>query len=176
MFGSKVRVLFAALLVAVVLGVGFAALAPKSHASAAPVTKGATIVGVAVAINAKTGEFSTLIAALKDAGLVNALNGKGQFTVFAPTDAAFAKLGLNASNIGTLPKATLTNILLYHVAHGSLYASDVVAATQIRMLNKEFTHVTTQGGAVFINNAQVIQPNVSASNGVIHVINTVLLP
>lgn len=165
-----------ALLAVALLALSVFAFAHVATAQAAPKPRQNTIVDVAVSVNAKTGEFSTLIAALKAAGLVNALNGQGQYTVFAPTDAAFAKLGLNASNIGTLPKATLTNILLYHVAHGSRYASDVVSSTQIRMLNKEFTTVSTQNGSVYINNARIIEANVPASNGVIHVIDTVLIP
>ena len=176
MLRNKMRVFAAALALALALVAGFAVLAPKPQVAAAPAQKSATIVGVALSVNAKTGEFSTLIAALKYTGLVSTLNGKGQYTVFAPTDAAFAKLGLNAQNISTLPKATVTNILLYHVAHGQLYAQDVEQMTQIRMLNKEFTKVSVQNGAVFINNAQVITPNVAASNGVIHVINSVLIP
>lgn len=168
------RKLVLALSVVAILVFSFAATVPVKAAPAA--RTGNTIVEVALAVNAKTGEFSTLIAALKAAGLVDALNGKGQFTVFAPTDAAFAKLGLNASNIGTLPKATLTNILLYHVAHGSRYSGDVVSSTQIRMLNKEFTKISLSGGSVYINNAKIITVDVPASNGVIHIIDSVLLP
>src|SRR5688572_13869116 len=82
----------------------------------AQASEGPTIVEAALAVNAETGEFSTLIAAVVRAGLVDTLNGKRQFTVFAPTDAAFAKLGLNAGNIDTVPLDALTNILLYHVA------------------------------------------------------------
>lgn len=165
-----------AILAVAILALSVFAFANTATVQAAPKPRQNTIVAVAVSINAKTGEFSTLIAALKAAGLVNTLNGHGQYTVFAPTDAAFAKLGLNASNVGTLPKATLTNILLYHVAHGSRYASDVVSSTQIRMLNKEFTKVSTHNGSVYINNARIIAVNVPASNGVIHVIDTVLMP
>lgn len=135
-----------------------------------------TIVGVAVAVNGQSGEFSTLIAALQAAGLVDALNGKGQFTVFAPTDAAFAKLGLDASNVGSLPKDTLTNILLYHVARGERVAADVVSASQIRMLNKGFVTVSAGPEGVFVNSSQIIATDVQASNGVIHIIDTVLLP
>jgi uncharacterized surface protein with fasciclin (FAS1) repeats len=161
------------------LSISLLAILAFSFAFVAPVqaaTSTNTIVGVALAVNAKTGEFSTLIAALKAAGLVDALNGKKQFTVFAPTDAAFAKLGYNASNIGTLPKATLTNILLYHVAHGSRYSGDVVSSTQIRMLNGSFTKVSLVNGAAFINSSKIISVDNAASNGVIHIIDTVLLP
>jgi uncharacterized surface protein with fasciclin (FAS1) repeats len=135
-----------------------------------------TIVEIALAVNAETGEFSTLIAALSSAGLVDALNGRGQFTVFAPTDAAFAKLGLDASNIGTLDKATLTNILLYHVARGERLSGDVVSANRIRMMNGGFTFVSLMGDSAYINQSKIVAVDVLASNGVIHIIDTVLLP
>ncbi len=135
-----------------------------------------TIVGVALSVNQQNGEFSTLIAALQAAGLVNALNGRGQYTVFAPTDAAFAKLGYTAANIGSLPKATLTNILLYHVAHGRRPASDLINASRIRMLNGQFAGLSLMGSTLYVNSSAVVMPDVFASNGVIHVIDTVLLP
>ncbi len=160
-------------MVTLMLAVLFSAFMPTAVQAKA---KGATIVDVALSVNAESGEFSTLIAALQSAGLVGALDGKGQFTVFAPTDAAFAKLGLNAENIGTLDKATLRNILLYHVARGARYAEDVADSSRIRMLNRGFTFVTVSGSSVFINDAQILAVDVKASNGVIHVIDTVLLP
>lgn len=160
-------------MVTLMLAVLFSAFMPTAVQAK---VKGATIVDVALSVNAETGEFSTLIAALQSAGLVGALDGKGQFTVFAPTDAAFAKLGLNAENIGTLDKATLRNILLYHVARGARYAEDVADSSRIRMLNRGFTFVTVSGSSVFINDAQILTADVKASNGVIHVIDTVLLP
>lgn len=160
-------------MVTLLLAVLFSAFMPTAVQAKA---KGPTIVEVALSVNAESGEFSTLIAALQSAELVGALNGKGQFTVFAPTDAAFAKLGLNAGNIGTLDKATLRNILLYHVARGARYAEDVVDASRIRMLNRGFTFVTVSGSTVSINDAQILAVDIKASNGVIHVIDTVLLP
>lgn len=135
-----------------------------------------TIVEIALAVNADTGEFSTLIAALQAAGLVDTFNGRGQYTVFAPTDAAFAKLGLDASNIGTLDKATLTNILQYHVTTGNRAANSIVNARQLRMLNRQFTTVTVNSEGAFINSSKLIATDISASNGYIHVIDTVLLP
>ena len=135
-----------------------------------------TIVGTAVVVNQQTGEFSTLIAAVSTAGLVPALDGKRQFTVFAPTDAAFAKLGLNSTNIVELPKAALTDILLYHVAPGNRLAEDVVTAEQIRMLNGDFTKITVNTNGAFIDQSKIVATDVKCSNGVIHVIDTVLLP
>jgi uncharacterized surface protein with fasciclin (FAS1) repeats len=124
-------------------------------------------------IASSNGSFTTLVAALDAAGLVGTLNGKGQFTVFAPTDEAFAKLGLDASNIGSLPKADLTNILLYHVARGERLSGDVVSASRIRMMNGGFVFVS---GTTLNSSSNIVAVDILASNGVIHVIDTVLLP
>lgn len=137
---------------------------------------GSSIVQTALAVNASTGEFSTLIAALAAADLVGALDGKGQYTVFAPTDAAFAALGLNAGNVGALPKDALTDILLYHVAHGRRASQSVAGAKQIRMLNGDFVSVSVSGGSVYVDDARVVGADVSAGNGIIHVIDGVLMP
>lgn len=151
-----------------------AAAAPT--AEAAP--PGPTIVEVALSVNAQTGEFDTLIAALlaADPAVIETLSGNGQFTVFAPTDDAFAALGLDETNIGSLPQGALTDILLYHVARGQRDSGDVTSSSQIRMLNKQFTDITVNSSGAFIDNAQIIAVDVPAANGVIHVINGVLLP
>lgn len=154
-----------------VFALAFGAFAPAQAAASQK-----TIVGIALEVNAASGEFSTLIAALQSAGLVDALNGKRQFTVFAPTDAAFAKLGLDASNIGALDKATLTNILLYHVAPGERFAADVVTSSKVRMLNKSFAAVEVNSMGAFIDGAKIIATDIDASNGVIHIVDSVLLP
>ena len=146
---------------------------------AAPVAarrSGPTIVETAIAVNADSGEFSTLIAALDAAGLVGALNGNRQFTVFAPTDAAFAELGLDASNIDTLDRAALTNILLYHVTTGRKDAAAVVDADSLRMLNGQRADVEVTGAGVFVDGAHVVVADIKASNGIIHVVDAVLLP
>ena len=135
-----------------------------------------TIVGTALAINAETGEFSTLIAALVAAGLVETLDGRGQFTVFAPTDAAFAELGFDADNIGDLPVEDLTAILLYHVAQGRRDSGSVLSADRVRMMSKEFAFPSIMDSKPYINDAEIIIPDVMASNGIIHVINKVLMP
>jgi transforming growth factor-beta-induced protein len=135
-----------------------------------------TIVDVALAVNAESGEFSTLIAAVVSADLVAALSAVGQRTVFAPTDAAFAELGLDADNIGDLPAAALKDILLYHVAAGRRYAADVVSSDRIRMANGGFTRIKLMDGAAYINDSQIVVTDVEASNGVIHIIDAVLLP
>ena len=139
---------------------------------------GPTIVGVAVAVNAETGEFSHLIAAVQRAGLVDTLNGNRQFTVFAPTDAAFDALfaKLDVSGVDDIPVATLRAVLLHHVAPGERFSADVLASTRIRMLDKSFTHPAIVNGVPTIDGATIVIPDVNASNGVIHVIDEVLLP
>jgi uncharacterized surface protein with fasciclin (FAS1) repeats len=142
---------------------------------AAPVAArrpGPSIVDTAIAVNAQTGEFSTLIAALQAADLVAALDGNRQFTVFAPTDAAFAALGLNAGNIGTLDEAALTNILLYHVTTGRKDSGDVLSSDSLRMLNGQRAVID---GAT-IDGAPIIDVDIKTSNGIIHVVGGVLLP
>jgi uncharacterized surface protein with fasciclin (FAS1) repeats len=134
-----------------------------------------------VAIAAGNPAFTTLVAAVTcpgfDGALATALSAKGQRTVFAPTNAAFAKLGLNAGNVCTaLPLATLQDILLYHVAPGARLAADVVASETIRMANGDRTTITVNAQGAFINQSKITATDIVASNGVIHVIDTVLLP
>lgn len=135
-----------------------------------------TVVDVAVAVNAETGEFSTLIAALGAADLVATLEGAGPFTVFAPTDAAFAELDLNASNIGDLPVETLRGILLYHVAPGRYAAADVTSRSSLTMVSGGSASITVTQDGAFIEDARIVQTDVAASNGYIHVIDSVLMP
>jgi transforming growth factor-beta-induced protein len=135
-----------------------------------------TIVDVVLEANAQTGEFSTLIAAVVAADLVGPLSSQGQGTVFAPTDAAFAAIDLNAGNIGEIPRETLLDILGYHIAPGRLPAAEVVTRTELRMANGGLTTITVDGGDVFINQAQIIAVDIPATNSIIHVIDAVLLP
>jgi uncharacterized surface protein with fasciclin (FAS1) repeats len=132
------------------------------------------IVDTAVA----AGQFKTLAAALTAAGLVDTLKGPGPFTVFAPTDAAFAKLP--AGTVDTLlkpeSKAKLTAILTYHVVAGKVMAADVIKLKEGKTVNGAMVAVKVDGGNVMINNAKVTTTDIAASNGVIHVIDTVLLP
>jgi uncharacterized surface protein with fasciclin (FAS1) repeats len=124
------------------------------------------------------GQFKTLTAAIGAAGLVETLKGTGPFTVFAPTDAAFAKLP--AGTVETLlkpeNKAKLTAILTYHVVPGTVMAADVAKLKEAKTVNGEMVAVTVKGKAVMINDADVTATDIKASNGVIHVIDTVLLP
>jgi transforming growth factor-beta-induced protein len=130
------------------------------------------IVDVAVA----DGRFTTLAAALEAAGLVETLKGEGPFTVFAPTDEAFAKLP--AGTVEALLKdiPALTNILLYHVVEGKVMAADAVKLDKAKMVSGKEVMIRVEGDKVFLNDSQVILTDIEASNGVIHVIDAVLLP
>jgi uncharacterized surface protein with fasciclin (FAS1) repeats len=131
---------------------------------------------------ASTGKFNTLIAAAKAAGLVGALTGPGPITVFAPTDAAFAKLppGTVEELLKPKNKGKLAAILKYHVVAGAIYAKDVpTKATHVKTLKTSGdTTIRAQraNGRVHIDKARVITADIKASNGVIHVINKVLIP
>ncbi|MGE0254051.1 MAG: fasciclin domain-containing protein [Alphaproteobacteria bacterium] len=124
------------------------------------------------------GQFKTLAAALTSAGLVDTLKGPGPFTVFAPTDAAFAKLpaGTIDSLLKPENKAKLVAILTYHVVAGEVPATEVVKLKEVTTVNGKSAAVKVEGATVSINNAKVTTADVAASNGVIHVIDTVILP
>jgi transforming growth factor-beta-induced protein len=150
-----------------VLLAGVAALALVVNASAAD------LVDTAVA-----GRFNTLVAAVKAAGLVDALKGPGPFTVFAPTDEAFAKLppGTLENLLKPENKEQLQRILTYHVVAGQVTAKDVVKLHSAKTLEGESLTVHAGDGGVMVNDASVTKTDIAASNGVIHVIDTVLLP
>jgi len=135
--------------------------------------KTGTIVDVAVG----NPDFSTLVAALKAAGLVETLSGAGPFTVFAPTNAAFAKLpaGTVESLLKPENKATLTGILTYHVVAGKVKAKDVVTLKTATTVQGSAVAIDASNG-VKVNNANVTATDIMGSNGVIHVIDTVLMP
>jgi uncharacterized surface protein with fasciclin (FAS1) repeats len=135
---------------------------------------GKDIVDTAVA----SGQFTTLAAALSAAGLVDTLKGPGPFTVFAPTDDAFAKLpaGTVESLLKPENKAKLTAILTYHVVPGDVMAADVVKLDEAKTVEGAMVKISAKGSAVMINDATVTATDIAASNGVIHVIDTVLIP
>jgi uncharacterized surface protein with fasciclin (FAS1) repeats len=124
------------------------------------------------------GSFKTLTTALEAAGLVETLKGKGPFTVFAPTDGAFAKLpaGTVESLLQPANKQKLKAILTYHVVAGNVKAADVIKLSSAKTLNGQSVLIKTAGGKVMINNATVVKADIAATNGTIHVIDTVLLP
>jgi uncharacterized surface protein with fasciclin (FAS1) repeats len=194
---KKLPFLFSLVLVLAVATTGV--ISAKSAEAAPP--QRTTIVDTALAVNAQTGEFSSLIAALTkvdtelNAGLIPLLDGNRQFTVFAPTDAAFdaaaeAVLGpgfTGADLVAGLDAELLLSILTYHVAPGNRDAASVLGSTQVRTLSKSFVYpYVDMNGSAFLRDvdslglgspdAQITGPNVFASNGVIHVINWVLLP
>jgi uncharacterized surface protein with fasciclin (FAS1) repeats len=137
--------------------------------------------GTIVDVAASTDGFSTLVAAVEAAGLVETLSGEGPFTVFAPTDEAFAAaldaLGLTADEL-LADTDTLTSILTYHVVAGEVPSSDVVTldGQSVETLNGASVDITVDGDTVMVNDATVTAVDVEASNGVIHVIDAVLLP
>jgi transforming growth factor-beta-induced protein len=129
-----------------------------------------------VDIAVEDGRFTTLVAALQAAGLVEALQGDGPFTVFAPTDDAFAALpeGTVEALLADIP--ALTDVLLYHVVEGKVMAADVVELNTALTLEGQYLDIQVMDGKVMIDNAEVIITDIEASNGVIHVVDTVLLP
>jgi uncharacterized surface protein with fasciclin (FAS1) repeats len=151
-----------------VLTAGAVALGLTTNASAAD------IVDTAVA----AGSFKTLVAALKAADLVDTLKGPGPFTVFAPTDEAFAKLP--AGTVETLlkpeNKAKLQSILTYHVVAGKVMSQDVVKLDSAKTVEGQSVAIKVVDGGVMVNDAHVIKADIEASNGVIHVIDAVMLP
>lgn len=122
--------------------------------------------------------FNTLVAAVKAAGLADALQGAGPFTVFAPTDAAFAKLPAGTLDALLKDPVKLAAILKYHVVSGKVMAADVIKGNGAKpaTLNGAALDITVKGGKVYVNGAMVTGADVAASNGVIHVIDTVVLP
>lgn len=122
------------------------------------------------------GSFTTLATALTEADLVSALKGEGPFTVFAPTDAAFAKLPEGTLEGLLKDKEALKNILLYHVVSGKVSSEQVVKIDAAETLAGSKVNIKVKDGGVMINNSNVTTADVYASNGVIHIIDTVLLP
>ncbi|MBK9088850.1 MAG: fasciclin domain-containing protein [Holophagales bacterium] len=134
--------------------------------------KAKDIVDTAVA----AGSFNTLATALKAAGLVDTLKGKGPFTVFAPTDDAFKKLPAGTLEKLLADKAQLTKVLTYHVVSGKVMAADVVKLKEAKTVEGSMVKITVVKGGVKVNDANVVKTDIGASNGVIHVIDSVILP
>ena len=132
------------------------------------------IVDTAVA----AGSFTTLAKALTAADLVSTLKGPGPFTVFAPTDEAFAKLpaGTIENLLKPENKAMLRRVLTYHVVPGKVMAADVVKVTSAKAVSGDMLPIKVSGAAVMVDKARVVKTDIAASNGVIHVVDTVLLP
>ena len=129
-----------------------------------------------VTIAVESGKFNTLGKALTETGLVEALKGDGPFTVFAPTDEAFAKLPEGTIESLLKDKEALKSILLYHVVSGNVTSEQVVKLNKAETLSGKNVKINVNDGSVMINNATVTKADVIASNGVIHIIDTVLIP
>jgi uncharacterized surface protein with fasciclin (FAS1) repeats len=160
----KIRVLGLACVVVLAVAAG--------TAQAAPSAKQSNIVQTAVA----AGQFKTLAKLLQTAGLAGTLAGKGPYTVFAPTDAAFAKVPKATLNALAKDKAKLRAVLLYHVASGTVLAKRVTQLRSVKTLNGQSLQIRVSNGTVRVGAAKVAQADVLASNGVIHVIDRVLIP
>jgi uncharacterized surface protein with fasciclin (FAS1) repeats len=131
-----------------------------------------------VDVAASAGSFSTLVAAVKAAGLAETLKGEGPFTVFAPTDEAFAKLpaGTLESLLKPENKQKLAAILTYHVVPGRVTAADVVKLESAKTVQGQNARIKVSAGTVMVDGARVVKTDIQASNGVIHVIDSVILP
>lgn len=178
MTNIRTSVLTLALTVAV-LGMGGWNLAQAGSCSVGQTAaSGEKKTGDIVDVAANAGQFKTLLAGAKAAGLVEALKGDGPLTVFAPTDDAFAKLpaGTVENLLKPENKEQLKAILLYHVASGKLTAEQVVKQTAITTLQGQSLTVKVADGKVYVDNARVTATDVNASNGVIHIVDTVILP
>lgn len=157
-------------LAAAVLATGL--VASSVAAPAAPEQRKRNIVQTAVA----AGQLTTLASLLEQAGLAKTLQGKGPFTVFAPTDAAFAKVPASTLSSLAKDKKALRGVLLYHVVAGKVPAAKVVKLESAKTVNGQSVSIRVRNGTVFVNRAKVTTPDVMASNGVIHVIDKVLIP
>ncbi len=129
---------------------------------------------VEVAVNA--GSFNTLVAAVKAAGLVEVLSGDGPFTVFAPTDEAFARIPDGQLEALLADKEALTKVLTYHVVPGKVMAEEVVGLTSAKTVNGQELTIEVMDGMVMIDGAHVVTTDIEATNGVIHVIDRVIFP
>ena len=151
------------------------ALAAAGPASARPLSDAAASKDI-VATAKAAGQFKTLTALLKQAGLAKTLQGKGPFTVFAPTDAAFAKVPKATLAALAKDRAKLRAVLLYHVVKGRVTAAQAMKLRSAKTLEGTSLAIRVHDGKVTVGGATVTRPDVTASNGVIHVINKVLIP
>lgn len=163
---------FRSLALAALLAAPAAAVAQEPQGYAPAAAPAGDIIETAT----RAGSFTTLAKALEAAGLVETLKGEGPFTVFAPTDEAFAKLPAGTLDALLKDKKKLTAILTYHVVPGKVGSEQVAALKSAKTVNGKELTIATSGGKVMVGNATVTQADIPATNGVIHVIDTVLLP
>jgi transforming growth factor-beta-induced protein len=167
---KRIRTTIALLVVAALAAAAIGASASASTASKSEGDK--NVVQTALA----AGQFNTLASLLTKAGLVDTLSTSGPFTVFAPTDAAFAKVPKATLDALAANPAQLKSVLLYHVVSGQVTAADVVKLTSAKTLDGRSVAIKAVDGSVYVDQAKVTAPDVAASNGVIHVIDSVLIP
>ncbi len=151
-------------------------VAATSLATASPATTTTASPKNIVQTAVTAGQFKTLVSLVKQAGLVGALSGPGPLTVFAPTDAAFAKVPKATLAALAKNKAELKAVLLYHVVKGNVTAAQASMLTSAKTLEGASLPIRVSGSKVYVGGAQVIKANIMASNGIIHVINKVLIP
>jgi uncharacterized surface protein with fasciclin (FAS1) repeats len=169
MTGKRIPMI-TALVLALAVGVATATAGPATPAG--PKMGEKTLVQTAVA----AGQFKTLASLLQKAGLAGTLAGKGSFTVFAPTDAAFAKVPKATLASLAKNKAKLRAVLLYHVVKGKVTAAQAMKLRSAKTLNGKSLTIRVSGGKLLVGGAVVTKADVGASNGVIHVVNKVLIP
>lgn len=177
--------------IVVLLGAGFFAMNMQNTAASSQTSKAAEMpttvpeeAAVADTMESKTivdiasadSNFSTLVTAIKAAGLAETLAGEGPYTVFAPTNEAFAKLPEGTLESLLQDKEKLAAILTYHVVPGKVMASDVLKLQSATTVQGQDITITAESGAVMVNDANVVKTDIEASNGVIHVIDTVIMP
>lgn len=151
------------------------AVIPVATAGASPQSAAASSTTI-VQVASSAPQFSTLVRLVKAAGLAGVLSGHTKYTVFAPTNAAFAKVPAATLNALAHNKAKLKAVLLYHVVPGAVPASSVVKLHQVRTAEGASVRIRVFKGSVYVNQAKITTTNIRASNGIIHVINAVLLP
>jgi len=172
---TKVKNVLASAVAVAVLATGMSVALAESKPSTTTMGGAAAAQTDIVVTAVGAGQFNTLAKALTAAGLVDTLKGPGPFTVFAPTDEAFAKIPPEKLNALLADKAALTKVLTYHVLSGKVVAADVKTG-QVKTVEGQNLNIYVSSAGVTVNNAKVIKTDVMATNGVIHVIDTVVLP
>lgn len=166
------RATLSVLLISTILMVGVCLAGSNSMDASKDASSAADIVDTAVA----AGNFQTLVSAVEAAGLVDTLKGEGPFTVFAPTDEAFAKIPQDQLESLLANKTQLTAVLTYHVVAGKVMSTDLTDDMAVATVQGENVTINLDEGSVMVNDAKVVQADIECSNGVVHAIDTVLMP
>ncbi len=166
------RATLSVLLISTILMVGVCLAGSNSMDASKDASSAADIVDTAVA----AGNFQTLVSAVEEAGLVDTLKGEGPFTVFAPTDEAFAKIPQEQLESLLANKTQLTAVLTYHVIAGKVMSTDLTDDMAVATVQGENVTINLDEGSVMVNDAKVVQADIECSNGVVHAIDTVLMP